>query len=29
MMTLVAVAVTWCVVALVGGIMLGRGIRNN
>mgnify|MGYP003669741792 CR=1 FL=1 len=29
MITLAMVIVTWCVVALVGGIMFGRGIREN
>lgn len=29
MMTLAMVIVTWCVVALVGGVLLGRGIREN
>jgi len=29
MTTLAMVIVTWCVVALVGGVLLGRGIREN
>lgn len=29
MITLAMVIVTWCVIALVGGVLLGRGIREN
>lgn len=29
MITLAMAIVTWCVVALVGGVLLGRGIREN